>query len=490
VVGISSYAAYLPRLRLDRMTIFSAMGWLNPAIIMNAAGEKAVANYDEDAITMAAAAASRCLQGFNPEAIDALYFASTTAPFRERQCANLVSGSLAAREEIRVADFGGSTKSGTTALLAAIEFVSAGSGKQAITCAADCRMGKVSSVQEMVFGDGAAALLVGNEKVIAAYKGSYSISADFVDHLRGANSRYDRQWEERWIRDLGYERFIPEAINKLCEKYDLSIIDLAKVIYPCYYGAARKGINRKLGLNPNQIQDDLMMDAGDTGSAHPLLMLAKALEDAAPGDKLVVVSYGNGCDALYFEVTEEILNYKDRLRVSDSIKHRAELDSYFKYLTWRDVLPVEVGLRGEEDKITRWSLVWRNRRAIHSLEGSRCRECGTQQYPPQRICVNPDCGAIDSMGSVVLSGKGGKVFSFTSDLLAATVNPPAIYGNIEFVGGGRCMMDFTDCTLDDLKVDQSVRFSFRIKYYDAKRDTTFYFWKAVPKREMEVPANG
>jgi hydroxymethylglutaryl-CoA synthase len=219
-------------------------------------------------------------------------------------------------------------------------------------------------------------------------------------------------------------------------------------------------------------------------------MLAKALEDAAPGDKLVVVSYGNGCDALYFEVTEEILNYKDRLRVSDSIKHRAELDSYFKYLTWRDVLPVEVGLRGEEDKITRWSLVWRNRRAIHSLEGSRCRECGTQQYPPQRICVNPDCGAIDSMGSVVLSGKGGKVFSFTSDLLAATVNPPAIYGNIEFVGGGRCMMDFTDCTLDDLKVDQSVRFSFRIKYYDAKRDTTFYFWKAVPKREMEVPANG
>lgn len=490
MVGISSYAAYLPRLRLDRMTIFSAMGWLNPAIIMNAAGEKAVANYDEDAITMAAAAASRCLQGFNPEAIDALYFASTTAPFRERQCANLVSGSLAAREEIRVADFGGSTKSGTTALLAALEFVSAGSGKQAIACAADCRMGKVSSVQEMVFGDGAAALLVGNEKVIAAYKGSCSISADFVDHLRGANSRYDRQWEERWIRDLGYERFIPQVINKLCEKYELSITDLAKVIYPCYYGAARKGINRKLGLNPNQVQDDLMMDAGDTGSAHPLLMLSKALEDAAPGDKLVVVSYGNGCDALYFEVTEEILNYKDRLRVSDSIKHRVELDSYFKYLTWRDILPVEVGLRGEEDKITRWSLVWRNRRAIHSLEGSLCRECGTQQYPPQRICVNPDCGAIDSMDSVVLSGKGGKVFSFTSDLLAATVKPPAIYGNIEFAGGGRCMMDFTDCTLDDLKVDQAVRFSFRIKYYDAKRDTTFYFWKAVPNKEVEVPANG
>jgi len=488
LVGICSYAGYIPRYRLNRMTIFSAIGWFNPAIIMNAAGDKSVANCDEDAITMAVAAGSRCLRGFNPQDLGAVYFASTTAPYKERQNANIVAGALAAEEEIRTADFAGSVKSGTAALLAALEYSAAEKGKEALACAADCRMGKVGSVQEMVFADGGAAIMVGGKDPIAIFKGSYSLSCDFVDHLRGANSKYDRQWEERWIRDLGYDRLIPEAIQGICRKFDLEVSDFHKVIYPCYYGGARKNINRKLGLTPEQVQDDLMMDVGDTGSAHPLLMLAKALEDAVPGERLLVLSYGNGCDALIFEVTEAISTYHDRLRVTDSIKNQQELDSLYKYLSWRDMLPLEIGMRGEEERLTRWSLVWRSRKAILSLQGSRCLECGTQQYPPQRVCVNPDCGAVDRMEKVILATKKGKIVSFTSDLLAATINPPAIYGNVDFEHGGRCMMDFTDCVLDDLQVGMDVRFSFRIKYFDSKRDTTFYFWKAVPVKE--VPTDG
>ncbi|NMD42214.1 MAG: short-chain dehydrogenase, partial [Firmicutes bacterium] len=94
MIGIVSYAAYLPRFRLDRMNIFGAMSWLNPALIMNAAGEKAVAAFDEDAITMAAAAGKRCLEGFDPGILGALYFATTTAPYKERQCANIIAGAL------------------------------------------------------------------------------------------------------------------------------------------------------------------------------------------------------------------------------------------------------------------------------------------------------------------------------------------------------------------------------------------------------------
>lgn len=484
MIGICSYAGYIPRLRLNRMTIFSAMGWLNPTIIMNAAGDKAVANYDEDSITMAASAGLKCLDNFDPEELEAVYFASTTAPFRERQNATIIAGALAAREDIRAADFSGSIKSGTAAMLSALEFVAAGSGTKALVCAADCRLGRVSSVQEMVFGDGGAAMILGKDEVIAAYRGSYSFSCDFVDHLRGANSKYDRQWEERWIRDLGYEKLIPQAVEGICQKFNLDISDISKLIYPCYYGGARKKINRQLGLDPNQVEDDLMMDAGDTGSAHPLLMLAKALETAASGDKILVISYGNGCDALYFEVTEEITNYQNRSRVSDAIKNQVELSNYLQYLTWRDMLSIEVGMRGEEERLTRWSMAWRSRKAILSLEGSHCLECGTQQYPPQRVCVNPDCGAIDRMEPVKLAEKGGKITSFTSDMLAATTNPPALYGNIDFNGGGRCMMDFTDCTLDDLEVGKPVNFTFRIKYLDKKRDTTFYFWKAVPAKEV------
>ena len=484
MIGLCSYAGYLPRYRLNRMSIFSAMGWLNPAILMNAAGEKSVANSDEDPITMAVSAGQRCLAEFDPAALEGLYFASTTAPFRERLNANLVAGALGAGEEIRAADFCSSVKAGTSALLAALEFVAAGSGSRALVCAADNRLGRAGSVQEMVFGDGAAALMVGRERVIAEYKGFYSISCDFVDHLRGANSKYDRQWEERWIRDLGFDQLIPQAIAGLLRKFNLQPADLQKVIYPCYYGGARKNINRKLGLSADQVADDLMMESGDTGSAHPLLMLAKVLEKAEPGEKILLIGYGSGCDALLFEVTGAISEYRDRMRVTDSINNQVELESFYKYLAWRKMLPVEVGMRGEEERLTRWSMVWRNRKAIHSMQGSRCLACGTQQYPPQRVCVNPDCGAVDKMEEVNLAGKHGKIVSYTSDMLAATINPPAIYGNIDFDGGGRMMMDFTDCSLDDLTVGKAVKFVFRVKYYDPKRDTSFYFWKAVPCREV------
>jgi len=277
---------------------------------------------------------------------------------------------------------------------------------------------------------------------------------------------------------------IPQAIEGICNKFSLALPDVAKVIYPCYYGGARKNINRKLKLEPGQVADDLMMDAGDTGSAHPLLMLARALEDAKPGDKLIMVSFGSGCDAILFEVTEEIENFGNRKRVSDSIGKQMELDNFYKYLTWRDMLPVELGLRGEEEKPVRWSMAWRSRKAILSMQGVRCLECGTQQYPPQRVCVNPDCGAVDRMEEVTLCNKGGKIFSFTSDMLAASVNPPALYGNVDIAGGGRLMMDFTDCTIDDLQVGKNVSFTFRIKTYDSKRDTTYYFWKAVPYGEV------
>lgn len=486
MIGIISYAAYLPRYRLNKMNIFSAMGWLNQALIMNAAGEKAVANYDEDAVTMAAEAGKRCLHGFSPGELGALYFASTTAPYRERQCANIVAGALCAPEEIRSADFAGALKSGSSALLTALEFSAADGGRQALACAADCRLGKAASLQEMVFGDGAAAVLVGGDKPIALFKGAYSLAYDFVDQLRGADTTYNRQWEDRWVRDMGYEQFIPEAVMGLCRRYELKPADFAKVIYPCYYGAARRNINKQLGLEPAQVEDDLLQESGDTGTAHPLLMLCKALEEASPGDKLLLVSYGSGCDALYFEVTAEIEKFVNRKRFSDTLAHRAELDHYTKYLTWRKAIPVDLGLRGEEEQVTRWSMVWRSRKAILGMQGSRCLKCGTQQYPPQRVCVNPDCGAIDEMEPLYLSDKGGKIVSYTSDMLAASINPPAIYGNVDFNGGGRAMFEFTDCTLDDLQVGKEVEFTFRIKYYDPKRDTTFYFWKAVPVTK-EVP---
>jgi len=485
MIGVCSYGGYVPRYRLNRGLIFNAMGWISPGNIANARGEKAVANFDEDSITMAVAAGIDSLKGIERSKVEGVYFASTTMPYKERLNAGIITAALGLNNHIRAADFSGGIKAGTTALLSALEGVESKRVNNLLVCSSDCRLGKPASAQELIFGDAAAALLVGDEDVIAEFKGSYSITYDFVDHFRGEFAKFDRQWEDRWIRDLGFDQLVPEVVKGLMDKYQLKITDFAKVVYPCHYPAARKKLNKVLGIGPEADQSNLQAEIGESGTPQSLVMLVNALEEAKPGDKILVVSFGSGCDALYFEVTQNIENRGDRDGISGCLANKAELDNYTKYLVWRDTLPADVGLRSEEDLWTRWSSLWRGRRMILGLWGTKCKKCGIPQLPPQRICVNPECGTADEMEEYRFSDKIGHIASYTGDMLAASYNPPAVYGAIEFEGGGKYYFDFTDCDLDALSTGMSVSMSFRRKYYDKKRDIAGYFWKAVPMKEVK-----
>jgi len=481
MIGICSYSGYIPHYRLNRGLIYGAMGWMNPATIALARGEKAVANFDEDSITLGVAAGNLALKGVDRSTVQSVYFASTTLPYKERLNAAIMVPALGLKDQVRAADFTASLKCGTTALLTALDGVREGDSAKTLVTAADCRLGKPGSPQEMLFGDASAAVVVGSENVVAEYKGSYSVTYDFGDHYRGTNSKYDNQWEDRWIRDLGIDQFIPEAINGLLEKTGMKIGDFSKVIYPCIYAAARRGIAKKLGMTPEMDQDNMQVEVGETGTPHSLIMLAKALEDAKPGDKLLVVSFGSGCDAICFEVTDNISKIPATL--SASLANKADIDNYNKVLVWRDIMPADFGKRKEVDHWTRYSAMWRNRKLIGGLIGGKCSKCGTIQIPAQDICVNPDCGACHTLEPYSFADKTAKISNFTGDNLAASVNPPAVYGEVNFDGGGKYMFDFTDCKLEEVTTDMTVTMSFRRKYYDEKRDISGYFWKAVPVKE-------
>jgi uncharacterized OB-fold protein len=112
-------------------------------------------------------------------------------------------------------------------------------------------------------------------------------------------------------------------------------------------------------------------------------------------------------------------------------------------------------------------------------------KCGTPQFPVQRVCANPDCGAIDEIEDYLFSDKMGRIASYTGDMLAPSFDPPTIYGSVVFEGGGKDIFDFTDCTLEELKTGMAVSMSFRRKYYDKLRGISGYFWKAVPLKEVK-----
>jgi len=481
MVGITSYGAYIPRYRINRMTIYGSIGFVNQATIMP--GEKAVGNHDEDSLTMAVNAGVDCLTGLDRNKVDSLFYATTTAPYRERSNAGIIATALDLKPQIRIADFSDSLKSGTTALLSSCDSIAAGSETSILLCASDCRLGPAGSFQEEMYGDGAAALLLGDKKVIATLEGSHSISYDFVDHWRHEKERFNRIWEDRWVRDVGYSKFIPEAISGLMNKYNINPKDIAKVCFPCMYTRAHANIGKQLGFEPDQLQDHMFTTVGLTGTANPLMLLVAALEDAKPGDKIIVASYGSGSDAMLLEVTPEIKKIKGRKGVKNSLANKKDLTSYEKYVTFKQVLAIDIAGRGEEAVPSSSSILWRDRKKALALVGSRCRRCGTPQFPPQRVCVKPDCGAVDEMEEYRFSDKRGHIFTYTGDNLVYTPDPPELYGVIDFEGGGRSQFSLTDCDLDEVEVGMPVEFTFRLKYYD--RGVTGYTWKAVPVRVQE-----
>ena len=112
MVGITSYGAYVPLYRLSR-----------EVIARGARGEKAICNFDEDSITMAAAAAIDCLTGIDRETVDGLYFATTTAPYKEKLGAAIVAMAADLKGEALTADFANSLRAGTSAFRSALDAV-------------------------------------------------------------------------------------------------------------------------------------------------------------------------------------------------------------------------------------------------------------------------------------------------------------------------------------------------------------------------------
>lgn len=473
--GILSYGAYLPRRRLQRKSIAAANTWFAPGLRGLAKGERAMANWDEDTVTMAVEAARDCLAGPAPADLGQLMLASTTHPFDDRQNAAIVANALHLDSALRVLDVTGSQRAGTSALISAL----AGGGSSLVT-ASEHRLAKAASPQEMHYGDGAAALLIGSGKPIARLLGSHSETVDFVHQFRSSERAHDYAWEERWIRDEGYLKIVPTALAALFKASGIAPAAVTHFCLPCTLPRVAPGVAKRAGIGEAAVRDTLAAVCGDTGAAHALLLLAQALSQAKPGDVIAVAAFGQGCDALLFEVTDAISALPARGGVDGALARRKEETNYLRFLAFNDHIALERGMRAEADKGTPLTTLYRNRDMITGLIGGRCRLCGTLQFPRGRYCVNPQCNALDSQDDQPFSDARAKVMSYTADALTYSADPPAYYGMVEFDAGGRMMADFTDVDEGKVEVGMPMRMLFRIKEHDTARGFVRYFWKAAP----------
>jgi hydroxymethylglutaryl-CoA synthase len=474
MVGITAIGAYLPVYRLENDEI--ARMWAG----RSAGGARAVAGYDEDTVTMAVAAALDCLKEGGGGA-NGLSLATTTPPYREKQSAAIIAAAADLPEECRTVDFTGSLRAATIALNAAADSITAGSAKDILVVASDSRPAAARGALEQGLGDGAAALTIGSKDVLADVEGSYTIFNDFTDFWRTESDTFIRSAEGRFVDEVGYLPTMQAAIAGLLKKYRLDLSTFNKVIYYAGDGRQHAALARRLKLDKRQVQDPLYGRIGNTGTASVVMMLAAALETAAPGDRILLAGYGDGADVFVLRVTEAVKRLQNKPIVSDKLPGRAI--SYGRYLTWRGLVPVEASTLPERAPIS-LPARWRERRAITALYGSRCTQCGAPQISQigqtPRVCVA--CQARDQFEPYKFSDKKGVLFSYAIDQLQPTLNPPGVNGVIDFEGGGRMIAELTDYETDKVRVGMPLEMTFRKMF--ASRGINNYFWKAKPAEKI------
>lgn len=470
--GIEAYGAYIPIYRMNLEVLAQVWGGRGRR------GEKAIANWDEDSLTMAVEAGIDCLRDIDRESVDGLYLASTSLPYREKQAASIVAKALDLRRDIVTADIADSLRGGTLALRAALDAVNAGSARRFLVIASDCRVPHAHSPFEEQFGDGAAALLVGSSNIIAEVDACHAISSEFMDIWRREEDRHVQSWEDRFIIEQGYLAHICEAAAGLFEKTGLGPSDFAKAAYSAWdqrrYGEAA----RRMGFDPEaQLQDSLLSSVGHTGTAQAMMILVAAMEDCQGGDRIFFANYGDGADAFALRATDHIAPGPEQRGIRKHLASKMVLPNYGKYLHYRNLMewqPVR-----DVPPYSSLPVTWRDRQWVWSLRGLQCRRCGTIQVPVRRVCTW--CQAKDEFDEVRLSDRKATLFSYSTDTLGTfNPDPPNVLTVVDFEGGGRLLTTMTDRDPDKIQPDMPVELTFRkiSEYFQIKN----YWWKCRPVR--------
>ncbi|MFC1966630.1 hydroxymethylglutaryl-CoA synthase [Chloroflexota bacterium] len=471
MAGIVSYGGYIPLYRLSRELIGKA--WMTTAGL----GERSVANWDEDSLTMGVEACTDCLNGRERQAIGGLYFASTTPPYREKQTASIVAAASNLPREIFTADFTDSIRAGTSAMQVAIDTVKAGSAKEVLVVASDCRTAAPNSEFEPLFGDGAAAFLIGDSEVAVNIEGSYTFSSEFMDVWRLEGERFHRTWEDRFVQAEGYVAHVREAVSALFKKYGVTPKDFTKLVLYAPNARRHNEVVRNLGFDAKtQVQEPLFNTVGHTGAAFAPMMLVAALEEAKPGDRILYVNYGDGVDAYILGVTEQIENIRNRRGIKHHLASKSMLPTYEKYVRFRNLMEWEAERRPPD--ISSLPVLWRERNQILRLHGHKCRQCGTIQYPIQRVCTW--CQTKDDFEEVRLSDKQGTIFTFSMDERAMVPELPNVICIVDLEGGGRFYTRVTD--RDPGKIEVGMKVELTIRNMHDGSGLHNYFWLARPIR--------
>jgi 3-hydroxy-3-methylglutaryl CoA synthase len=427
--GILSYGAYLPHRRLDRSQIAAVAG------TGGGKGTRTVASYDEDTTTMGVEAARLAMRAAPAARPDDVWFATVAPAYLDKTNANAIHAALQLERSVGAADFGGAIRSGVAALKSALR-----SSGTTLVVTADLRGGLPGSPDEANGGDGASALLVGEGPVIAELLGTGTATKEFTDRWRTPGDVRSKVWEERF----GETQYVPlgeEAWREALKDAGLEADQVDRIVVTGPHGRAVNAFAKKIGAG-DKLVGDFAATVGYTGAAAPALLLGAALDAAAPGQVIALVSLADGADVLLFKATEALGSYAAARPVADQAAAGSPVP-YGKYLAWRGMLPVQPPNRPEPTRPS----------------SSAAGRTTDWKYGFG--------GHADVRGTIT---------TFTIDRLAYSPSPPVVFAVVDFEDGERQPLELTDVDVAEVAIGTQVEMTFR-RLFTADGIHN-YFWKA------------
>jgi hydroxymethylglutaryl-CoA synthase len=340
-VGIVGYGAYVPRYRIQAAEI--ARVWTGGGRGGLSIKEKAVPGLDEDVITMSIEAARNALARARISAgeLRAVWVGSESHPYAVKPTGTIVAEAIGAHSHIQAGDWEFACKAGTEAMVAAIAMVGAGMGRYTLAIGMDTAQGRPGDALEYTAGAGGAAYILGPaDQALAEIEASFSYVSDTPDFWRRPEQKYPEHGQ-RFTGDPAYFKHVTAAGQAMMEALGATAQDFRYVVLHQPNTKFPQRAAAMMGFKPEQLNAGLLVPViGNTYAGAAMIGLSAVLDEAQPGDRILMVSYGSGAgsDAFSLRVTDAIEERRGlAMKTQEYIARRTQID-YATYVRYRGKL--------------------------------------------------------------------------------------------------------------------------------------------------------
>jgi hydroxymethylglutaryl-CoA synthase len=335
--AILGYGAYIPIYRLPTAEI--ARVWKGGGSGPNI--EKAVASMDEDTVTMAIEASKQAVAMSGVEKLGAVFVGTESKPYAVKPTSTMVAQALGQHHTL-AADLEFACKAGTEAIQVITGLVGSGMIEAGLAVGMDTAQGRPGDDLEYTAASGGAAYVIGRKsnKAIAVIDCSTSFVSDTGDFWRRSHEKYPRHLS-RFTGEPAYFFHTESSVRTLFDETGHKPTDFRYAVFHQPNPRFPVEVAARLGFTMDQIKTGLLNPMiGNTYAGSSPIGLAAVLDEAKPGDKILLASFGSGAgsDAFCIEVMDGITQArKGYMTVKSMMEHSSKID-YSTYSKFRDKL--------------------------------------------------------------------------------------------------------------------------------------------------------